>query len=346
MTQAAAVSTGRSSRAVRKAAATADQLIEANRRAKAGEPPLDAQPPAPELVAAPPPEPSPQPVLTQPAPQIAAAPTPTPSPTAPTAAPREETVDYWRDRFRTAEGAFRVEQARLQGTIDGLNGRVEDLEQQLASRQPVAPVVDPATLRLEDFFTPAEVKEFGPDALRSLMGGVVKVVAAQVGASVKPLESRVQAMSRGERERRERKFVDELTEGLPNWKAINADPAWQAWLADPDEATGVQRDALLKKAQQELNAQRVLAIFNRFLSTQPGGVQRTPRDPAERLMPAGRPSGGPAGYQTPTAQRPISRSDIRVHYARKHRDKTWAKSPECAAAEALINAAVQAGTVT
>ena len=343
MTEATAVSTEKQPRAVRKSADRANQLIEESRRRRAGEPAA----PAPTPAATPDPAPTPaDPQPDQPTVQVAPAPQPRPSPT-PSGDPREQDPGYWKARYESSLGAFRVDKARLEGTIDGLNGRITDLEQQLANRQPATPVIDPAKMKLEEFFSPDEVKEFGPDALRSLMGGVVKVVAQQVGATVKPIESRVRTLAEDGKDRRYKQFLADVADprtGVPNWQAVNADPAWLAWLAQPDEVSGIERQQLLNKAHANMDAPRVIAIFKSFLSTQPGGGQRPPLNRDERVMPiGGRPSGG-TGTPLP-ADTPVTRADIKAHYERKHRDRGWAKSEECKTAETRINAAVSAGLV-
>lgn len=259
-----------------------------------------------------------------------------------------ERAHYWESRFRSSEGAFKADQAKKLGTIEGQAERIRELEQQLEAAPAPAATIDVSKLKLDDYFTAEQISEFGADALRSLFGGVVKVVAAQVGAAVKPVEARVRSLSEGERQKRYKEFVAAVghpTTGVPNWESVNKDPRWLAWLAEKDDATGLERQALLDDAHAKLDAPRVIAIFKRFLSLQPGGGQQPRRDPAERVIPKGGPSGGPAGGNPPAAELPVTRADIKAHFSKKAKDKVWAKSDECKAAESRIEAAVAANQV-
>jgi hypothetical protein len=54
----------------------------------------------------------------------------------------------------------------------------------------------------------------------------------------------------------------------PEWERINRDPKFAQWLASEEPMTGIQRKAILLKANQDLNADRVISIFNEFKRSQ------------------------------------------------------------------------------
>jgi len=50
----------------------------------------------------------------------------------------------------------------------------------------------------------------------------------------------------------------------PDWERINHDPKFAAWLGQDEPLTGIPRKAILLKANQEMNAERVISVFNEF----------------------------------------------------------------------------------
>jgi len=50
----------------------------------------------------------------------------------------------------------------------------------------------------------------------------------------------------------------------PEWERINHDPRFAAWLGQDEPLTGIPRKAILLKANQEMNAERVISVFNEF----------------------------------------------------------------------------------
>ena len=50
----------------------------------------------------------------------------------------------------------------------------------------------------------------------------------------------------------------------PEWERINHDPKFAAWLGQDEPLTGIPRKAILLKANQEMNAERVISVFKEF----------------------------------------------------------------------------------
>jgi hypothetical protein len=61
-------------------------------------------------------------------------------------------------------------------------------------------------------------------------------------------------------------------QGKPNWEQINHDPRFAQWLAGIEPMTGIPRKAILLKANQEMNAERVISIFSEFKRSLQGGT--------------------------------------------------------------------------
>lgn len=56
--------------------------------------------------------------------------------------------------------------------------------------------------------------------------------------------------------------------GQPDWEAINRDPKFASWLQSEEPMTGIARKAILLKANQDMNAERVIAIFSEYKRSQ------------------------------------------------------------------------------
>jgi len=57
----------------------------------------------------------------------------------------------------------------------------------------------------------------------------------------------------------------------PEWEAINHDPRFATWLGQDEPLTGIPRKAILIKANNEMNAERVISIFTEFKRSLQGG---------------------------------------------------------------------------
>lgn len=331
-------------KAVRKQRDRANALILENARRARGEPPPEsAAPPAPEPTAVQPEPPAAPAVeathvveLQQPAP-------PTPS------VQREETVDYWRQRCSTLQGTITATEARVKGTIEGLEARIQELEGELASRAPAAPAVDLSRLKLEDIWTPEQIKAFGRDTAQDLTNVVVKLATSIVDGRIAPVAQSVRSIAGDQTARRKAAFwqaVDDPETGVPNLESVNADPAFHAWLHEVDDLSGVQRQQLLADAQKKFDANRVIAIFRQYL-----GLPLRPRGPttrnlSERVLPP--PAGGAAPALNgagPGDERPVTSAEITAHFTKKARSKAYRDSEQGRANEVRINAAVASGRV-
>jgi hypothetical protein len=101
----------------------------------------------------------------------------------------------------------------------------------------------------------------------------------------------------------------ELDAAVPNWREINNDPRFHAWLLLPEPYSGVIRDRLLKDAAQAANAQRVISIFRGFLR-EVGAAGQAPASPASQRT-----------SRAPSGQRIYDRSEIVRMWERRRRAK-------------------------
>src|SRR5262249_61222664 len=87
----------------------------------------------------------------------------------------------------------------------------------------------------------------------------------------------------------QRNLHSQVEREVPNWREINADPRWLAWLSTPDPYSGVTRQRLLNDATAKGDAGRVVRIFKGFIAEvagQPGQVGQS--GARQFVQPSGR----------------------------------------------------------
>jgi hypothetical protein len=77
---------------------------------------------------------------------------------------------------------------------------------------------------------------------------------------------------------------------IPNFREIDADPAWHRWLLQPDPLTGAIRQQVLDDAIAQGSLSRVQAFFSGFMQEH-GGARHAGARPAPRGRSAMPPSG-------------------------------------------------------
>ncbi|MBD9415922.1 hypothetical protein IB234_15270 [Pseudomonas sp. PDM16] len=272
---------------------------------------------------------------------------PEPSATQEPAQPAVETRDatYWQHRFNVINGKYTAEVPQLQRQVSELTRALQDARQ----AQPAASAPQRAQEAIADLSS-EELEQFGPELIT-----VIQRIAAKAAAPASPADTAELTSLREEvgqyREERQQdataRFWTDLGQAVPNFKAINSDPRFHAWLAEIDSITGQSRQQLLESAQKDLSAYRVGALFNAFTQTNPVAAQpavpQTPQIPPEQVQPAAS-RVAPDTAQPSSQQRIWTSADIGQFY----KDKAQGRySPaDAAALEADIFAAQTQGRIT
>lgn len=243
-----------------------------------------AQPPAP---AEPPPTEDPPPADPQEPVAVAA-------PAEPPAEPQKDAA-YWEHRFKTLEGISRAEKAR---TEEQLRAQAEQLRQfqtrlESMTRQPPQPA-QPETPLVSD----KDEDKFGADLIdvaRRVSREELRAVTKRLESieslikHVAPKAERVTQVEAEVAQSREDRFWSEIEAAVPDWKAVNVDERWIAWLKEYDAVAGRTRQESLVEAQGKLDHRRVVAMFNLFKKgiTPPAPQQRKAQtELARQVAPA------------------------------------------------------------
>lgn len=241
--------------------------------------------------------------------------------TAPESTPNEQrrqdtTPETAEQRYRTLQGMYNADTARLRGENQQLNARVSQLEQLLStlSAQPAGGVTQ-QQVQEQKLVTDKDVEEYGEsiDVMRRVSRE--ETLAAQrriadleqlIRNMQTSLLPRVEQVAQRQAVTAEQSFWSDLTNVAPNWREINSDPGFHSWLLEVDPLTGMTRQTYLDDAQRNLDASRVASFFRTWQEVSGQSVAQSPRNAAasqldKQVSPGrGRSGGAPSAEQPKT----------------------------------------------
>lgn len=280
---------------------------------------------------------------------------------APAPAPRDD----FEQKYRSMQGKYDAEipvlrqQAqtfeRINTTLGAQLAQVsEELNRLRAAPAPQTPAAPVRAVNDKD------VETFGSE----LIDLISRVSAAQMGSLESKLASHLteikQAVGRTNSEvgtvRKSQEQTDRalyeqrLTEVVPNWRAINANPDWLAWLNEFDAVLGGTRQAALSDAYAKFDSNRTVAFLHAYLAlprSRPATAARTPQEElARQQSPRASASQAQASPQSTAAEtRFWTQREIGDFYTAVLQGKFKGNPGEKARIEAQIDEAVATGRV-
>lgn len=221
-------------------------------------------------------------------------------------------------RYRTLQGMYNADTARLRAEKQELSARVDQLEKLLASISTQPAQSAPVQSKL---ITDKDIEEYG-DSIE-VMRRVTKEETSYYQQKIADLENtlrdlkvsvvpRVEQVAQRQAVSAEQGFWSDLTAAVPNWREINQNKEFHSWLLEVDPLTGVNRQSHLENAQRNLDVRRVAAFFSTWQGSNGHRIAQEPRDAAKsqlekQVAPGrGRTAAAPAADQPKT----YSTSDI------------------------------------
>ncbi|WP_428398299.1 hypothetical protein [Marinobacter salarius] len=245
---------------------------------------------------------------------------------------------YWEHRFNVINGKYAAEVPALRDEVKSLTKKLDDANRQITELKSVSDQsTNPGGLTDEQM---AKFKEeFGEDFV-SFVQRMVSSSASKPdnSAEVNELKRKVEGFEQKEKQQTEASFWTALNELVPDWKTVNDDDKFHAFLAQYDPQTGEQRQQSLSTAQQALDADGVAAVFNAFKKQQsPKPKQEIPDDQVD--PPTSRSTTTPQGGRIWTG------AEIKQFYTDKTAGKYRNNPDEAKRLEADIFAAQSEGRV-
>ena len=268
----------------------------------------------------------------------------------------EETLNQ---KYRTLQGMYNAEVPRLHQQNKELTGRLQQMEQLLATISQQSRATQQQQVVDEPLITQQDQDEYGEslDVMRRVTREELIPVAqkiAQIDRLLQQLQvnvvPQVNAVVQRQALSAEQQFWSDLSGFVPQWKDINNDPAFQAWLLEVDPLSGITRQTILEDAQSALDVRRVGNFFKSWLEItgQANVAQNTRRNVStseleRQVAPGkGRNTGSPSGSNAKT----YSPDDIREFFNAVREGKYKGREAERDRIERDIFAAQRDGRIT
>lgn len=290
-----------------------------------------------------PPEPEPSdPGNAAPAPAPAANPAPPvePQAAAPAADPRDSDPSYWKQRFQVTSGLLTKERGERTRERDTQHQRIAQLEEEVRTLQATAKPADEA-IDLTQFYTPAQIEQYGEEQCRVMAATALRAARATaqetISAAVRPIRESQERQQTDAAEAARQGFEDALTEQLPNWREIDVDVRWRAWLAEEDE-NEVVRQNILNVYIEKANALGAARLMRQWLKTLAPAPAPVPAPPPPPMTPSGsgaNPEGGNAPPPSPAVMQGVpTDAEVKDYFKRSALGKV--KADERVAFEARL----------
>lgn len=204
--------------------------------------------------------------------------------------PATTATDTAEQRYRTLQGMYNADTARLRADKQELTSRVEQLEKLISSlsTQPAQ-----AASVQSKLVTDKDIEDYG-DSIE-VMRRVTKEETSLHQQKIADLENtirnlqasvipRVEQVAQRQAQSAEQTFWADLTAVVPDWREINQSKDFHSWLLEVDPLTGVTRQSYLENAQRGLDARRVAAFFNAWQGNTGHRIAQEPRDAAKSQL--------------------------------------------------------------
>lgn len=266
----------------------------------------------------------------------------TPPATPPAAPPAAPPADDFKHKYDVLQGKYNAEIGRMNKMLSDVYTEKEQLAAQLnQSAAPANPYTDDA--QVDETTSSIEfLKAQYPDAYP----GIEALIAKRSVEVLKPVAdnmAKVAAEIKGD------KYTKDLDSRLPNWRQVNADPDFGAWLDVPDRYTGATRRQILRDAYNKGDSERTLAFFEDYVTIRQGG--QPPPSPPPQSPPQQRadidtyPS--TSGSPTPSTQEKgiVNKADIDRFYRDRAQGRFIGSEEDAARVESRFFRAIKEGKV-
>lgn len=262
-----------------------------------------------------------------PAPQEPTEPVTQPVINSPASVPKEE-YDRLDQRYRTLQGMHQADNARSRTEMSALQQTVQDLEDRLVAAEKATQAVPSLT----KYVTEADEAEYGDtlDMMRRAAREEAETIASareqKLLERIAQLEQKtghfqntvvptVENITRSQQEQVKAEFWAAINTQVPDWRTVNDNADFKAWLLAEDSLTGSNRQQFLSQARNEYNAPRVIKFFEEWKRTQAGGqtpaLKNTAQSDLEKLVAPGASKGG---AQVAPEKKQWTRADISQFY--------------------------------
>lgn len=232
--------------------------------------------------------------------------------------PRDSDPEYWKQRFRVVEGRLKAREQEHRDAVGGLHQQISELTEQVRTLQANAPA---QPTDIGEFLTPEQVEMLGEQEAQTIVETVLKAarkeVKTLVDAELKPLRDANTRQRADTQQDLKQRFLDQLTELVPDYEVVDATDGWKLWLADEDESTEVVRQTILDTHIGKANAAGVAKMFKAYKAT----LHQIPAPPVAPNGTGAGPSGSPPANQPSALTAPTKQEILDFHKRRATKRK-------------------------
>ena len=230
-------------------------------------------------------------------------------------APNVQQPENWEAKFHTLQGKYNAEVPRLSETLRQQSAEIQRLTQLVEALQAKQPEPTQQTQQPQ-----SSVDREALTAYDEEFGKLVDLIEAQkaqieaLTAQVGQVQGNVQQVGQAQQTTAAELFWGKLYAAVPDFDAVNADPAFHTWLAEPDGLSGLTRKQIGDRALAEADHAKVARIINEYKSQR--GQQKQP-PPQQNITPDTKSGNVDAQVAQIQAPGPIIRQSEMTDFYRK-----------------------------
>lgn len=187
---------------------------------------------------------------------------------------KDEDRQDWKSKYLVLQGKYNAEVPRLHADVKELKEQVQALTEKAAKAAVAPPPPAPKPPNPADLADSAKFGEDTVSMVRRLAAEAAAQAAGEVRDELTPVKSKVdevasqaEAVATNQANARRVAFMAELTKAVPNWREIDQDDAFQAFLAEHAPQTRTPRQKFLEEAYADGDVLAVAGFFNAFTAS-------------------------------------------------------------------------------
>lgn len=251
----------------------------------------------------------------------------------------------WENKYRTLQSKYDIEVPRLHQQNQELSMQLQSISDEIAELKELNLPTEEPQYSGESLISEKDEEEFGSDLI-DLQRRIAREQNANLVSELESLKAQnsqlineLNGMKQTSQKTSQDVFFDRLSAAVPNWNEIDQDPKWREWLAEVDPMTGMNRQAYLERAHNDLDVARVAAIFNAYQNLQ------APKKPQSELQRQVTPTRSAASATAGTRQEKVW-TQAEIAQALDPRNLRKMSADEITALNAEIDAAQRDGRIS
>lgn len=248
---------------------------------------------------------------------------------APVEQPAVQAEDKWEARYKVLHGKYNAEVPRLHAAMKERDSELAALKEEVEALK--------QSRERTSLVKPEEVQEFGEPLVDLIRRAAREEVSAK-DEEIAELKSQLKSLKSTTEQTHEASFYEKLSALVPDWMAINNDPDFHTWLAEYDELTGYERQAILSEAEKRKDSNRVARFFEAFKRVQSKAQVASAGSLEAQVSPVSTRTEAP-----PASKKIWTRAEISEFYAKDRRGEY--ADEQASAIDKDIQAAVREGRV-